>query len=68
MKAALANKRKHGEDFYAKIGAKGGANGHTGGFAKDNRTWWQKLLRRPKLAELAGRKGGTISRRKKKEV
>ena len=69
MKAAAANKRKHGPDFYAKIGAKGGANGHTGGFAYDGRTWWQKLLRRPKKAALAGAIGGARSRRtKKKEV
>ena len=33
MKAAATNKAKHGSDFYAKIGAKGGKKGHTGGFA-----------------------------------
>lgn len=41
-------------DFYAKIGAKGGRNGHTGGFAAN-----------PQLARIAGAKGGRISRRKK---
>jgi general stress protein YciG len=41
-------------DFYAKIGAKGGRNGHTGGFAAN-----------PSLARIAGAKGGRISRRKK---
>lgn len=40
--------------FYAKIGAKGGRNGHTGGFAAN-----------PDLARVAGRKGGLISRRRK---
>lgn len=33
IKAALTNKKKHGSDFYARIGRKGGQNGHTGGFA-----------------------------------
>ena len=31
-KAALANKERYGEDFYARIGSKGGKNSHTGGF------------------------------------
>lgn len=42
-------------DFYKKIGAKGGKNGHTGGFFKDR-----------ELASRAGRIGGTISKRRKK--
>lgn len=41
-------------NFYAKIGAKGGKNGKTGGFAAN-----------PELARIAGAKGGRISRRKK---
>lgn len=44
-------------DFYAKIGAKGGRNGHTGGFAAN-----------PALARVAGAKGGRISRRRKATV
>ncbi|MEI6228610.1 MAG: hypothetical protein WCP11_01140 [Candidatus Saccharibacteria bacterium] len=40
--------------FYAKIGAKGGRNGTTGGFAANR-----------ELAKIAGQKGGRISRRKK---
>ena len=40
--------------FYAKIGAKGGKNSNTGGFAAN-----------PKLAAIAGAKGGRISRRRK---
>ena len=39
---------------YAKIGAKGGKNGKTGGFAAN-----------PELARIAGAKGGRISRRRK---
>ncbi len=54
MKAAATNKSKHGADFYAKIGSKGGQAGHTGGFAAN-----------PALARIAGAKGGKISRRRK---
>ena len=43
--------------FYAKIGAKGGRNGRTGGFAAN-----------PELARVAGAKGGLISRRRKTSV
>ena len=51
-KAAATNKAKYGEDFYRNIGRKGGANGHTGGFASNH-----------ELARIAGAKGGAISRR-----
>lgn len=51
-KAAATNRKLHGEDFYARIGKIGGQNGHTGGFASDH-----------ELARIAGKKGGTISRR-----
>ena len=53
-KASQTNKKKYGSDFYARIGAKGGRNGHTGGFAAN-----------PELARIAGAKGGRISRRGK---
>lgn len=53
-KARQTNLQKHGEDFYKLIGAKGGRNGHTGGFASN-----------PELAKLAGAKGGRISKRGK---
>lgn len=33
--AAATNKEKYGEDFYSKIGSKGGRNGRTGGFHKN---------------------------------
>lgn len=55
QKAALTNKNRYGKDFYAKIGAKGGKLGTTGGFAADR-----------DRAREAGRLGGKISRRSKK--
>lgn len=54
QKAAATNKRKYGEDFYARAGAIGGKNGHTGGFFANR-----------KLASIAGRKGGLVSKRGK---
>lgn len=53
-KAAATNMLKHGKDFYKRIGAMGGRNGHTGGFAAN-----------PELAKIAGAKGGKISKRGK---
>jgi general stress protein YciG len=53
--AAATNKKKYGSDFYAKIGAKGGKEGHSGGFYANR-----------ELARVAGAKGGRISRRTKK--
>ena len=52
--AAKKNKEKYGVDFYAKIGAKGGRKGHTGGFYANR-----------DLARKAGAKGGQVSRRKR---
>lgn len=53
IKAAKTNKERHGEDFYARIGAKGGrVTGVEKGFAANN-----------ELAKAAGRKGGKASRR-----
>ena len=52
LKAAKTNKERYGEDRYARIGRKGGQNGHTGGFASN-----------PELAKIAGAKGGRISKR-----
>lgn len=55
-KAREANLKRYGEDFYKRIGAIGGRNGHgpeyKGGFAAN-----------PALARIAGAKGGRISRR-----
>ena len=53
--AAATNRAKFGSDFYARIGAKGGKKGTTGGFFANR-----------ELAREAGRKGGRISRRTKK--
>lgn len=55
--AAATNKAKYGADFYAKIGAKGGKLGKTGGFFANR-----------ELARIAGAKGGRISRRTKREA
>lgn len=52
LKAAKTNKEKYGENFYATIGAKGGRNGHTGGFYNNS-----------ELARKAGAIGGRKSRR-----
>lgn len=52
-RAARTNKRRYGGDFYARIGQKGGRNGHTGGFYANR-----------ELARTAGAKGGRISKRR----
>lgn len=52
QRAAKTNKERHGDDFYHRIGKKGGRNGNTGGFYAN-----------PELAKRAGAKGGAISRR-----
>lgn len=61
MKAKQTIQARYGYDYYAKIGARGGANGTTGGFAselvgKDGLTGRER-------ARKAGIIGGTISRR-----
>lgn len=53
IKAAATNKQRHGIGFYARIGAMGGRNGHTGGFASMS----------PERRAECGRRGGLISRR-----
>ena len=64
QKAARTNKKLYGDGFYARIGKRGGQNGHTGGFAsdvvgKDGLTGYER-------ARIAGAKGGKISHRTKK--
>lgn len=54
VKAASTNKERYGDDFYKRIGAKGGHNGHTGGFASMP-TWF---------VVQCGKKGGKMSSRK----
>lgn len=56
-RAAETNIKKYGEDFYKKIGAKGGANGNTGGFAAGDAG--------RERARVYGAIGGRISRRGK---
>lgn len=60
-KASITNKLKHGEDFYKRIGRKGGKKSCNGGFAsnkigKDGLTGAER-------AKIAGRKGGSYSKR-----
>ena len=55
QKAAQTNKKRYGKNFYAKIGSKGGKVGTTGGFWADR-----------ELARIAGKIGGTKSRRPKR--
>lgn len=54
-KRAAEKNKANDPDFYKKIGAKGGRNGNTGGFAAN-----------PALARIAGAKGGRVSRKTKK--
>ncbi|MCE7936518.1 hypothetical protein DYH10_01905 [Candidatus Saccharibacteria bacterium CPR2] len=54
QRAADTNRKRHGADFYARIGAVGGKKGRTGGFYANR-----------ELAREAGAKGGRISRRRK---
>ena len=56
LKAAAKNLAKD-PNFYARIGAIGGKNGTTGGFAAN-----------PALARIAGAKGGRKSRRTSKKL
>jgi general stress protein YciG len=60
-KAAETNYLRHGSEFYRNIGRKGGANGHTGGFASDE--IGKDGLTGKERAIIAGAKGGRISRR-----
>jgi hypothetical protein len=53
--AAEKNKKKHGSDFYARIGRMGGKRSHTGGFAAG--------AEGRKRASVYGAIGGSISRR-----
>lgn len=63
IKARNTNREKYGADWYAQIGRKGGANGHTGGFASEEKGG--DGLTGPERARIAGAKGGRISRRGK---
>lgn len=54
-------------DFYRKIGAVGGRNGNTGGFAKMNPCDCNGFPGKHHKAQCAGLKGGRTSRRRKPE-
>lgn len=60
-RAAATNKERHGKDFYARIGARGGKNGHTGGFASD--VVGKDGLTGTQRAKIAGAIGGSKSKR-----
>lgn len=51
-KATATIYKKYGKDYYKRLGARGGKNGHTGGFFANR-----------ELAKRAGHKGGSISKR-----
>ena len=55
--ARNTNYRRYGRDFYKKIGAIGGKNGHTGGFYANR-----------ELARIVGAKGGRKSKRKQRFI
>lgn len=65
-KSALVNKLRYGEDFYARIGAKGGRRGTTGGFAANIMCYCLDIPGKHKTARCAGKRGGSKSRRRKK--
>lgn len=52
MKAKQKMLERYGKDYYKEIGRRGGQKGTTGGFFANRQ-----------LASIAGKKGGTISRR-----
>lgn len=60
-KARETNIKLYGEDYYRKIGAEGGKKGRTGGFYYSKVNGLDTHI-------TAGKKGGTISRRKKSEA
>lgn len=62
-KAYKTNLKRHGKDFYANIGRKGGKASSTGGFASDK--VGKDGLTGLERAAIAGRKGGQLSKRGK---
>lgn len=60
-RAAKTNKERHGEDFFVRIGRRGGKNGTTGGFGSDK--VGKDGLTGAERARIAGRKGGKKSKR-----
>ena len=64
-KAVKTIKRRHGEDFYKRIGSMGGKSSTTGGFASDK--IGKDGLTGLERAKLVGTKGGRKSKRKPKK-
>lgn len=64
LKARDKNLAKN-PNFYKDIGAKGGRNGTTGGFAHKGRHLCEEIEGWHHYARCAGKKGGTVSRRGK---
>lgn len=64
--AAITNKAKYGEDFYKRIGAKGGKKGTTGGFAYPIPCECSEFSEAHWKRRCAGKRGGRISKRTKK--
>ena len=60
LKAAEANKAKHGLDFYKRIGAIGGTKSRHGGFASEK--VGKDGLTGKERARLAGKKGGSATK------
>lgn len=68
LKAREVNLTKD-PNYYKRIGSLGGRHSNPRkGFGTDKRTTLEKLLRKPKLAQKAGRIGGAISKRRKQSV
>jgi hypothetical protein len=59
--AATTNKARYGEDFYRRIGAKGGRKGNTGGFGSD--FVGADGLTGKQRASVVGSIGGRLSKR-----
>lgn len=62
-KAVATMRKKYGDDYFKKMGAKGGAKGTTGGFA--SKKVGADGLTGIERSSLVGAKGGRISRRGK---
>lgn len=61
--AAATNKARHGEDFYVRMGKKGGQAGHTGGFHQKVLCGCSIITGLHTKPQCAGAKGGRKSRR-----
>jgi hypothetical protein len=65
--AATTNKKRHGADFYARIGAIGGRNSNNGGFASYQFCNCDLIEEVHYKQQCAGKKGGRISKRRKSD-